>query len=97
MILKTFLIAIAEISHIAIYAYTIVIFIACILSFVRPDPYNKFVQIIYHLSEPVFAFFRRKIPTTFGGLDLSPLIVFFILAFIDKFFVRLLLEFAYSM
>lgn len=94
MILGIFLSAVASILRSVIFAYTIVIFIACILSFVRPDPYNKFVQIIYRLTEPVFAWFRRKIPCVFGGIDLAPLIILLILQFLDKFLVEVLYAFA---
>lgn len=97
MILKTFLIALAEILHLVIYGYTIVIFIACILSFVNPNPHNKFVQVIYKLSEPAFRLVRRNMPTSFSGLDLAPLVVFLVLAFLDKFLVGLLYGYIASM
>lgn len=96
MIANTFLIAVAEILHMLIYAYIIVIFVACILSFVNPDPYNKIVQIIYRLSEPSFNLVRRFINTVYGGLDIAPIIVWIILMFIDKFIIRLLFDFAHS-
>ncbi|MFY9082937.1 YggT family protein, partial [Aliarcobacter butzleri] len=35
------------------------------------------------LTEPVYAFIRRYIPTVFGGMDLAPLILIFGLIFIE--------------
>ncbi len=58
--------------------YSWVVIIAAILSFVNPDPYNKFVQLIYKATEPVFSFIRRKLPfVVINGIDLSPLLVIF--------------------
>ncbi|NLY04402.1 MAG: YggT family protein [Campylobacter sp.] len=59
------------------------------MSFVRPNPYNQFVQVILRLTEPVYEQIRRIIPTAFGGLDFAPLIVLMILQFIDRILARL--------
>jgi YggT family protein len=37
------------------------------------------IRVIYDLTEPILGFFRRYIPPV-GGLDLSPLVIFLILA-----------------
>jgi len=64
--------------------YIWVIIIASFLSFVRPDPHNPIVQVLYRLTEPVFAFIRKKLPfVLMGGIDLSPLVIIFGLQFID--------------
>jgi len=64
--------------------YIWIIIIASFLSFVRPDPYNPVVQILTRLTEPAFAFVRRKLPfVVMSGIDLSPLIIIFGLQFID--------------
>jgi len=64
--------------------YIWIIIIASFLSFVRPDPYNPIVQVLTRLTEPVFAFIRKKLPfVVMGGIDLSPLIIIFGLQFID--------------
>jgi len=72
--------------------YIWVVIIAALVSWVRPDPYNPIVQTLYRLTEPVYAWIRRYIPTVIGGIDLAPLIVIFGLQFIQLFFVRLLFE-----
>jgi len=64
--------------------YIWIIIIASFLSFVRPDPYNPIVQVLTRLTEPVFAWIRKKMPfVIMGGMDLSPLVIIFGLQFID--------------
>ncbi len=58
-----------------ILLYMWVIIIAAVLTWVRPDPYNPIVQLLYRLTQPAYALVRRFIPTTFNGIDLSPLII----------------------
>lgn len=96
LVLKTFLLAVAQILHILISVYTIVIIAGAVLSFVNPDPYNKLVQVVYRLTEPVYSFIRRYIPTAYGGLDFAPMIVLLGLVFIDEFFVKLVVTYASS-
>ncbi|KLD99361.1 YggT family protein [Aliarcobacter butzleri] len=66
-----------------IFLYKWVVIISALLTWVKPDPYNPIVQILYRLTEPVYAFIRRYIPTVFGGIDLAPLILIFGLIFIE--------------
>jgi len=58
-----------------IMVYTWVIIIASLLTWVRPDPYNPIVQILYKITEPAYALVRRFFPTVFNGIDLAPLII----------------------
>ncbi|MGJ0493574.1 YggT family protein [Aliarcobacter cryaerophilus] len=69
--------------------YKWVVIISAILSWVKPDPYNPVVQMLYRLTEPVYAKIRRVIPTTFGGLDLAPLILIFALQFLEIFLQKI--------
>ncbi|MFK2821705.1 YggT family protein [Arcobacter sp. YIC-80] len=68
-----------------IFLYKWVIIISAILSWVKPDPYNPIVQMLYRLTEPAYAFVRRYIPTVFGGMDLAPIILIFALIFLETF------------
>lgn len=69
--------------------YKWVIIISALLSWVNPDPYNPIVQMLNRLTEPAYALVRRFIPTVFGGMDLAPLIIIFILIFLETFLGRL--------
>ena len=76
--------------HSLINAYIWVIIIAALLSWVRPDPSNPIVQILYRITEPAYQFVRRYIPTTFNGIDLAPLIIIIGLQVIDILFINIL-------
>lgn len=67
MILQTFLNALASILHLVLTIYIWVIIIAALCSLVQANPYNKIVQFLYTITEPVYAQIRRVIPTIFGG------------------------------
>ncbi len=71
--------------------YKWVIIISALLTWVKPDPYNPIVQMLYRLTEPAYALVRRFVPTVFGGMDLAPLIVIFVLIFLETFLGRLFL------
>lgn len=94
MVLSTFIQAVAQIISMAINIYIWIVIIAALISWVRPDPYNPIVQILYKLTEPVYAKIRRFIPTIIGGIDITPIIVILALQFINLFFVKLLYSFA---
>lgn len=97
IVISTLLQAVAQILHMVINIYIWVIIIAALISWVRPDPYNPIVQMLYRLTEPVYAYIRKYIPTVIGGMDLAPLIVIIALQFIDLFLVKLLFHLAYSL
>lgn len=61
------------------------IMIRVLLSWVAPDPYNPFVQVIAQLTEPVMAPARRLLPPM-GGMDLSPILVLILIQFLEYFF-----------
>lgn len=90
---STFITAIATILHQVITLYIWVVIIAALVSWVRPDPYNPIVQILGRLTDPVYRFIRRFIPTVIAGVDIAPIILIIALQFIDLFFVRLLMSF----
>lgn len=71
--------------------YKWVIIISALLSWVNPDPYNPIVQMLYRLTEPAYRLVRRFIPTTFGGIDLAPIVIIFALIFIETFLTSLFL------
>jgi len=64
-------------------AYTWIIIIGALLTWVRPDPYNPIVQIIHRLTEPAYRLVRRTMPTVFNGLDIAPIIIILLLKLIE--------------
>jgi YggT family protein len=91
---STFILAVAQILDMVVSLYIWVIIISAILSWVRPDPYNPIVQVLYKLTEPVYATVRRYVPTVISGIDLAPIIVILALQFFKLFFIQLLFQIA---
>jgi len=96
VVLVTLIEAIAQILSMVITLYTWVVIIAALITWVRPDPYNPIVQILQRLTEPVYAWIRRLVPTVISGIDIAPIIVIILLQFINAFLVKLLFSLAAS-
>jgi YggT family protein len=64
--------------------YFWIVFIAVILSWIEPNPYNPIVRFLYSVTEPVFDFVREHLPVVFGGIDFSPMIVLLAIGFIQR-------------
>jgi len=88
------LFAVARLLDIALNAYMWIIIIRAVLSWVSPDPYNPIVRFITNITEPVLYQVRRRLPVSFGGMDLSPLIVLLAITFLQYFVVNSLYQFA---
>ena len=85
--------SIVQLLHTVINLYIWIVIIAALLSFVRPDPHNPIVQIIYRLTEPAYNFIRSKMPfVVLSGIDLSPLVIILGLQFIDTLMMRALMS-----
>jgi len=54
--------------------YMYILIISALLSWVNPDPRNPIVQFLSAVTWPVLYQIRRRLPTTYGGIDLSPLV-----------------------
>lgn len=69
----------------------LLILIRMLLSWVRINPYNRLVNIIYQLTEPILEPFRRLMDRTginTGMLDLSPLIACLVLQLLENIIIR---------
>jgi len=80
-------VAVVVLGIVSLYKWVIII--SALLSWVRPDPYNPIVQMLNRLTEPAYALVRRFVPTVFGGMDLAPIIIIFILIFLETFLGQL--------
>jgi len=90
-ILSYFLIALAKIVNIGLTIYMYIVIAQAILSWVSPDPYNPIVRFINQITEPLYFQIRRRLPTVFGGIDISPIIVVLGIVFLNEFLVNSLL------
>ena len=96
-ILAHFLNAVATVVSYALTIYMWIIIARAVLSWVNPDPYNPIVRFIHNVTEPVLYRIRTKLPVNFGGIDLSPIIVFLAIVFLQKFLVNSLYDIAHRM
>ncbi|MFH0709008.1 MAG: YggT family protein [Pseudomonadota bacterium] len=78
------------IVHSLLTVYIWIVIIGALLSWVRPDPYNPIVQVLYRLTEPAYRLVRRLMPTVFNGLDLAPLILIITLQVLDVILVNII-------
>jgi YggT family protein len=62
--------------------------IRALMSWVSPDPRNPVVQIVAALTDPIMQPFRRIIPPI-GAIDISPMILIFVVYFIKMMITRL--------
>ena len=85
-LLSNFVSASATIVGFVLTIYMWIIIIRALISWVSPDPGNPIVEILYRLTEPVLYPIRRRMPDI-GGLDLSPIIVFIAIIFLQSFLV----------
>ena len=79
-------------------AYWLIV-IRILLSWFGMDPettYNDMLRALYQLTEPMLAPFR-KLPLRIGMIDLSPIVAFLALQFLQRLIVRLLTEAAVRM
>ncbi|AJC94021.1 YggT family protein [Campylobacter volucris] len=88
---SSLIISVVQIFSLIIDIYVWVVIIAALISWVRPDPYNPIVQILYRLTQPAYNLVRRFIPTMIGSIDLAPLIIILALKFIQIFLTNLIL------
>ena len=76
--------AVATILHKILEMYSLVVVVAVLVQWVRPDPFNPIVQVLRSVTEPVFGWVRRHLPfSVVGMLDLSPMIVLTLIWFIQ--------------
>lgn len=92
-ILANLLSAAASVLDMVLTVFYWLILIRALFSWVNPDPYNALVQFLYKITEPVLAPVRRMLPLDFRfGIDISPLIVFFIIMFLRSFLIQTLFD-----
>jgi YggT family protein len=91
------LIALAQVLDYLLWAYTWILIGRIIVSWVNADYGNPIVRFLYAATEPVLAPVRRRLPLFAGGLDLSPIVVWIAIIFLQRFLVRSLYDLAYAL
>ena len=96
-IIGYFIMAVARVLDIVLIAFMWIVIARAVLSWVNPDPFNPIVRFIHNITEPVLYPIRTRIPVNFGGLDLSPILVFAVIIFLRTFVVNTLNQMALSL
>jgi len=94
-VLGNFFIALAKIIGIILSMMYWLILIRALISWVNPDQYNPVVQFLYRMTEPILQPIRRLLPPM--GFDISPIIAFFAIIFLQAFLVASLMDIGYHM
>lgn len=97
LILSNFFMAVAIVLDYALNIYLWIVIASAVLSWVNPDPYNPIVRFLRKATEPVFYQIRKHLPVTFGGMDMSPIVVFLVIIFLQNFLVKSLIGLSRSM
>jgi YggT family protein len=82
--MRGILLGLAAVLDAVFSIYKWIIVLAVLASLVNADPYNGIVRALRAATEPVFSWFRRRLPfLILGAWDLSPFAVFLVLIFLD--------------
>lgn len=87
--------ALAQLIHLVIQIYILIIIIRAVISWLGNIPVNRFIIILRRLTDPVFRYVHKMLPfTIIGGIDISPIIIVIALYFIDSFLYSVLMGYA---
>ena len=71
-----------------LFVVMILVIARAVISWISPDPYNRIVQFIYGITEPMMRPVRQRIPLVFSGMDFTPIlilaIIYFAIAILDR-------------
>ena len=70
--------------HLLFSIYTLLLVVRILLSYFPQIHHFRLVHFIAFYTDPYLNLFRRLIPPLGGMLDLSPLLAFFVLRFLEK-------------
>ncbi|MBC8247349.1 MAG: YggT family protein [Deltaproteobacteria bacterium] len=91
------LMAIAKVLDVVMNIFLFIVIARAVLSWVSPDPFNPIVRFINNITEPILYPIRTRLPVHFGGIDLSPIIVFLGIIFVRTFVVNTLMQMSASL
>jgi YggT family protein len=92
-ILANLLGALAQILDYVLWAYMWILLGRFFVSLFNADDRNPIVRFLYAATEPVLAPLRRRIPW-YGSFDISPIVAWLVIIFLQRFLVRSLYDLA---
>lgn len=93
-VIANLLVAVAQVLDYILWAYLWIIIGRVIISWVNADPSNPIVRFLYSATEPVLERVRRRLPLYAGGFDLSPIVVWIVVIFLQRFLIRSIYDLA---
>ena len=72
-----------KVIHLTFLTYTFLLFIRVVGSWFPAIAYSKFMRFVAFYTDPYLKLFRRIVPPIGGVLDLSPMLGFFGLQFLE--------------
>jgi YggT family protein len=96
-IVGNLLVAIAQVLDYVLWAYGWILLGRVLVSYINADPNNPIIRFLYVVTEPVLERVRSKLPVYAGGYDLSPIVVWIAVMFLQRFLVRSLYDLAYTL
>jgi YggT family protein len=91
-VMGNLIVALAKIIDLALGLYVWIIIFRAVISWVNADPYNPIVNFLYRVTEPVLGPVRRWLPFGNIGIDVSPIIVIFVIYFLQFFLVKTMIQ-----
>jgi len=96
-VVANLLVAVAQVLDYILWAYLWIIIGRVIVSWVNADRYNPIVRFLYSATEPVLERVRQRLPVYAAGFDVSPIVVWIAVMFLQRFLVRSLYDLASSL
>lgn len=93
-VLRNFFNALATVIDVVLTLYMWILVIRALISWVNPDPYNPIVRFLSGITDPLLYRVRRILPLSFGGIDLTPMILILAIIFLQSFLVPTLRQIA---
>lgn len=97
IILANLLNAVAVVLNIVLNTLLFIVVLRAIISWVNPDPYNPIVRFLIGTTEPFLKHLRRFIPNVAGRIDITPIVLILIIAFLQAFLVQTLSDYYIQM
>jgi YggT family protein len=97
-IFANLILAVAQVLDWVFFAYFWILVGRIVVSWVDADYHNPIVRFLYAATEPVLERVRSRLPiAALGGFDLSPIVVWLAVMFLQRFLVRSLYDLAYAL
>ncbi|MFH1191014.1 MAG: YggT family protein [Candidatus Omnitrophota bacterium] len=92
-VLSNFISAVANILDVLLNVIYWLVLIRALISWVNPDPGNAIVQFLYKTTDLILDPIRSRLPLNFRlGIDISPIIVIFLVMFLKSFLPKSLFD-----